>query len=97
MATGNVCTVYLTSHTHSNTSTLVFRVNGQIDCSLFMQAGGFELPLVVFGGISLVLTLVLLATVRPKGKYQCQITITAMNCSFSHAPNLCSETKFCSL
>ena len=35
--------------------------------SLFIQVGGFVLPLLVFGGISLFLTLLLLINVHPTG------------------------------
>jgi len=34
-----------------------------------MQVGGFVLPLLVFGGISLILTLLLLINVHPTGTY----------------------------
>ena len=68
---GTTCTCTKTAgmqgmfyHTHSK-----HRRNGVSEriFSLFIQVGGFVLPLLVFGGISLILTLLLLINVHPTG------------------------------
>ena len=42
---------------------------GKTELFLFMQVGGFVLPLLVFGGISLLLTPLLLVNAHPTGVY----------------------------